>query len=178
MPMTDDFLVTKRLRLRPWQDEHFAAFAALHMDLATMADLGGPISNLEAREKFDRYRAAWRVHGFGRFAVERPDGEFLGYAGVMARPSPDHPLGPHVEIGWRLRSDSWGCGYATESARAALDHTRIEHGVRGIVAYTAEDNLRSQSVMIKLGLRRDTSLDFDWDIAANRRWSGLVWVVD
>lgn len=152
-------------------------FAALHVDADVMADLGGPISRQEARAKFERYREAWRVHGHGRFAVESPDGLFLGYAGVMPRPAEDQPPGAHVEVGWRFRREAWGRGFATESARAALDDARERLGLTGIIAYTGPDNRRSQAVMARPGLRRAPACDFEWILAGGARAPCLVWEV-
>ncbi|MGL4234776.1 GNAT family N-acetyltransferase [Tabrizicola sp.] len=169
--------MTARLRLSAWRDDHFEAFVVLHADAEVMADLGGPIDREEARAKFERYRDAWRDHGHGRFAVENPEGVFLGYAGVMPRPAADHPLGAHVEVGWRFRREAWGRGFATESARAALDNARDRLGLTGIIAYTGPDNLRSQAVMTRLGLRRAPARDFAWILAGGARAPCLVWEV-
>jgi RimJ/RimL family protein N-acetyltransferase len=103
--------------------------------------------------------------------VEAVDGRFLGYAGVMPRLSPDHPLGPHYEVGWRFVRATWGRGYATESAQAALSDAFRRKRRDEIVSYTSVDNLRSQAVMARLGLGRDSSRDFT--IGPGR---GLVWV--
>ncbi|MGQ2919683.1 MULTISPECIES: GNAT family N-acetyltransferase [Rhizobium] len=168
---------TERLRLHHWRDDHFEAFAAMHTDPGVMADYGGPVSHAESREKFERYRAAEREHGFARWAVESPDGVFLGYAGVMPRLSEDHPLGRHHEIGWRFTRPAWGNGYATESARAALAHAADGACLAQIIAYTSPDNIRSQAVMTRLGLKREPSLDFSAPGHMDREWHGLVWIV-
>jgi RimJ/RimL family protein N-acetyltransferase len=170
-------IATTRLRPNPWQSDHFEEFAALHADEDVMADLGGAIGREQARAKFERYCDAWHQHGHGRFAVEDQDGAFLGYAGVMPRPAADHALGPHVEIGWRFHRDAWGHGYASESAGAALDDARERLGLAGIVAYTGPDNLRSQAVMRRLGLKRTPGRDFKWHLADGTLWRGLVWEV-
>jgi RimJ/RimL family protein N-acetyltransferase len=91
---------------------------------------------------------------------------------VPARPG--HPLGPHIEIGWRLVRAAWGKGYATEAARAVLEDAFGRLGVREVLAYTAADNARSQAVMARLGMQRDPSRDFD-TLYGDRPWHGLVW---
>jgi RimJ/RimL family protein N-acetyltransferase len=163
------------MRLRSWEDADRDPFAAMHTDPAVMHDYGGPISRKESDTKLDRYRMAYRQHGFCRWAIECKEGAFLGYAGIM--PSrPDHPIGAHIEIGWRLVRRAWGHGYATEAARAALDDAFLRIGLSEVVAYTAPDNLRSQGVMARLGLERDPSRDFTADYDGIKGWRGLVWV--
>jgi RimJ/RimL family protein N-acetyltransferase len=164
-----------RTQLRCWDEADRDAFAAMHADPEVMHDYGGPVSRGESDMKFDRYVAAYRQHGFCRWAVESPEGAFLGYAGIM--PSGlDHPIGSHIEIGWRLMRRAWGHGYATEAARAALSDAFTRMGFAEVIAYTAPDNLRSQAVMNRLSLRRDPSRDFTADYDAIKAWRGLVWV--
>lgn len=167
---------TERLRLHELADRHRDPFAQMHSEPEVMDDLGGPIDRAEADAKFDRYLAALATHGIARWAVEDMTGVFLGYCGVMPRSIPNHPLGFHFEVGWRFRRAAWGNGYAYESAKAALVHAQNDLSLKSIVSYTAEDNLRSQSVMRKLGLIRDTSQDFTLS-GSPKAWRGLVWVV-
>ena len=167
---------THRLKLCPWRDDHRAAFARMHADPEVMADQGGPIDQSESSKKFDRYRAAYVEHGVSRWAVENTDGLFLGYAGVMPDVLPDHPLGPHFQIGWRFIHKAWGHGYATESAKAALQDAFRRPGLDEIVSYTGTENLRSQAVMARLKLRRDPSRDFVARYDGVGLWHGLVWV--
>lgn len=171
-------MTTARLRLVAWQERHLDPFAAMHADAEVMADLGGPIDFAASFTKFERYREALRLHGTSRWAVEDFEGAFLGYCGVMPRMDGEHPLGPHHEIGWRFMRRSWGQGYATESARAALDHARNQFGLTVILSYTSAENLRSQAVMRKLGLVRRPSLDFEQDVGNGRTFRGLIWVAE
>ncbi len=146
----------------------------MHADAGVMHDYGGPIGKSESDAKLDRYTAMWREHGFGRWAIETLDGAFLGYAGVM--PScPDHPIGAHAEIGWRLVRHAWGHGYATEAARAALNDVFARVRLAEVVSYTGADNLRSQAVMSRLQMRRHPSRDFSFDYDGVKAWRGLVW---
>ena len=168
-------IATPRTRLRCWEQTDLDAFAAMHTDPVVMHDYGGPISRKESDAKLDRYATAYRQHGFCRWAVESAEGAFLGYTGIM--PSrPDHPIGSHIDIGWRLVRHAWGHGYATEAARAALNDAFLRIGLSEVLAYTAPDNLRSQAVMTRLQLERDSSRDFTADYDSVKAWQGLVWV--
>ena len=168
---------TARLRLHGWDDRHREAFATMHGDPEVMADYGGPINRSESNEKFERYVAAQHDHRVSRWAVENLDGAFLGYAGVMPRLSEDHPLGAHFEVGWRFARNAWGHGYATESAKAALQHAVHQVGLSEILSYTSPDNERSQAVMARLNLVRDPVRDFMTQTPRGEQWQGLVWVV-
>ena len=148
----------------------------MHADPEVMADQGGPVYQIKSDEKFDPYRAAYLEHGVARWAVETPDGTFLGYAGVMPRLNPDHPLGPHFEIGWRFVRTAWGQGYATESAKAALEDAIRRVGLQEIVTYTGAENLRSQAVMARLKFQREPSRDFVAEYEGVGLWRGQVWV--
>jgi len=173
--MTIPMLIeTPRLRLRSWQEADRPAFAALHADPEVMRDAGGPLDRSRSDVKLDRYVAAFERYGFTRWAIESRDGEFLGYAGIM--PSrPAHPLGDHVDIGWRLVRSAWGRGYATEAAEAALQDAFTRCGLAEVIAFTTADNPRSQAVMARLRLRRDASRDFS-DRDGATVWHLLVWV--
>ncbi len=165
---------TDRLRLRAWREHDRGAFADLNADPVVMADLGGPLVRESSDAKLDRYIDAFRLRGYGRWLVETRAGSFLGYCGVMPAPV-DHPIGQHVEIGWRLRRDAWGKGYATEAAHAALTDAFRRVRLTEVLAYTSADNHRSQAVMRRLRLRRDASRDFEIYDDRLGRWRGLVW---
>ena len=168
-------ITTPRTRLRCWEQSDRDAFAAMHADPEVMHDYGGPIDRQASDAKLDRYATAYRQRGFCRWAIESREGAFLGYAGIM--PSrPGHPIGPHVDIGWRLVRHAWGHGYATEAARAALDDAFVRVGLTEVLAYTAADNLRSRAVMTRLHMERDPSRDFTADYDGIKAWHGLVWV--
>lgn len=166
---------TPRTRLRSWRDADREPFAALLADPEVMRDLGGPIDRAAADAKLDRYAATLTRTGVARLAVETRNGDFLGYAGVM--PLPDgHPAGARFDVGWRLKRDAWGRGYATEAARAALDDAFMRLAPGEIVAFTAADNRRSQAVMERLGMARAAKRDFTLADARFGSWHGLVWV--
>jgi RimJ/RimL family protein N-acetyltransferase len=170
-------LSASQVILQQWPERHRGAFAAMNADPEVMADLGGPLTRPRSDEKFERYAAAWGSYGISRWAIEDHSGEFLGYAGVMLRPDAGHPLGPHYELGWRLCRCAWGKGYASESAQMALDHAWRTISAPIIYSYTAPDNLRSQAVMRRLALQRESVHDFQVPLdLVHREWTGWVWV--
>ena len=154
-------LSTDRLRLRAWRVADRAAFAALNADPIVMEHMPATLSSVESDALIARFEAHWRDHGFGLWAVERPeDQQFLGFVG-LSRPSFEAPFTPAVEIGWRLARDEWGHGYATEAARAVLQFGFESLGLEEIVSFTVPANVRSRAVMERLGMHRDPADDFD-----------------
>ena len=164
-------------KLLQWSEQHRKPFVNMQSDPDVMADLGGPSRRADSNLKFDRYRDAWKSEGISRWAVVDKADKLLGYAGIMKAGSVKHPLGSHYEIGWRFRREVWGLGFATRSARQALEHAWEVLTVNEIFSYTAADNYRSQAVMDRLGLTRDSARDFTARYPEGN-WSGLVWTAE
>ena len=167
-------ILSDRLRLRCWRDSDRDAFAALNADPEVSRDLGGPLDRAESDAKLDRYMAACEHHGFCRWLVEDLNAQFLGYAGVMPSRS-GHPLGRHVDIGWRLVRRAWGRGYATEAAKASLRDAFERVHLKEVLAYTSADNVRSHAVITRLNMRRAAALDYSEPVGKGV-WRGLVWI--
>lgn len=159
-PLPDE-LTTDRLLLRRWRDADRAPFAALNADPAVMEFFPDVLSAADSDQTCDRIQQTFDQYGFGLWAVEvRSSQAFIGFVGLSV-PHYETHFTPCVEIGWRLASDHWGQGLATEGARAAM--TFAEHSLRAeeIVAMTATVNVRSRRVMEKLDMVRDPADDFD-----------------
>ncbi|MFM8940886.1 MAG: GNAT family N-acetyltransferase [Phenylobacterium sp.] len=153
---------TDRLVLRPWRDGDRDAFAAINGDPRVHDWLGGPIPAAATFAMMDRINAAIVRDGFGFWAAERrADGRLAGMIGLSRVAAGDLPVGPCVEVGWRLHPDFWGQGLASEGARAALDWGFGPGGLKEIVAFTAVTNLASQAVMRRIGMTPDPARDFD-----------------
>jgi len=161
MPERPDELVTGRLLLRQWRDSDFAAFAALNGDPEVMRHFPStmPVRDSDAMAAFIRTRIA--EQGWGLWAVEVAGGEpFIGFVG-LSRPRFEARFTPAVEVGWRLARASWGCGYATEAAEAALAYGFERLELDEIVSFTTTGNERSMRVMERLGMSHDPADDFD-----------------
>lgn len=154
-------LSTERLLLREWLPSDREPFAALNADLRVAEFLGEPMDRAASDALVDRIEAHWASDGHGLWAVERrADGAFIGFVGLAA-PTFEAVFTPCVEIGWRLDHAAWGHGYATEAARMALRFGFEERDLAEIVSFTVPANVRSRSVMERLGLSRDPTDDFD-----------------
>jgi RimJ/RimL family protein N-acetyltransferase len=153
-------LRTQRLRLRPWRSEDLPSFAALNADREVMQYFPSVLDRAASDALAARISAGFVEHGFGLWAVEVEGGaSFVGYVGLSV---PRWPASfTHcVELGWRLARSAWGCGYASEAARAAAAFA-FARGIDELVAFTVPDNLRSRAVMDRLGMQRDPKEDFD-----------------
>lgn len=155
-------LRTSRLLLRAWRSADRVAFAAMNADPAVMEFLGrGPMQRWESDAFADRIETEWTDRGYGLWAVEVVDGPvFIGYVGLHAAEF-EAPFTPSVEVGWRLASQHWGNGYATEAARAAVAWGLGERGLPEILSFTAAINVRSRAVMERIGLVEDPAGAFE-----------------
>ncbi len=151
-------LRTERLILRDWRDDDIDPFTAMSQDPAVMEFFPKLLERDEVAAITKRVRAAIERNGFGFWALER-DRELIGYCGI-SRVTFDAHFTPAVEIGWRLARHAWGHGYATEAARAALEHAWAI-GLQSIVAFLVPTNHRSAAVAERIGMVRDPTGDFD-----------------
>jgi len=157
-------LRTGRLLLRDWRSSDLAPFAELNADPVAMEHFPSTLTTEQSAEMIDAMRARWRDDGLAWWAVEDlADGSFVGAVGPM-RVAIDaafnDPAAPAIEMGWRLRRQVWGRGYAVEAARAAMAWVVDEHPEEEIVSFTVVDNTKSRRVMEKLGMVHDAHGDF------------------
>jgi RimJ/RimL family protein N-acetyltransferase len=139
---------TARLRLRMFRSEDLDMLAALFADPEVMRYVGdgNPAGKEVAEKAITSIIEHWRVHGFGRWAVEdKQTGEFVGYGGLRS-------LFDTPEVVYHFRSAHWGRGFATELARACLKFGFGELGFQRIVAIAKPGNTASIHVMEKLGM--------------------------
>jgi RimJ/RimL family protein N-acetyltransferase len=175
-------LETPRLVLRAWTQDDVAPYQRLVRDVEVMRYMGsGPVwsakravaalvarvSDIESRRSLRHVAEHWKSHGFGEWAVEeRASGELIGRIGL--RHHGDWVADAvKVEIGWLLARRAWGAGYATEGARAGIDHAFGPLELGRLMSIALVGNRRSQRVMEKLGLTR----------RGRTRWKGseVVW---
>lgn len=160
--MAETFAETGRLRLRTWEARDLEEFIRHTNTPAVMRWLGGVRSREEHEEAFDRIESYHRDFGHTLWIVERrSDGALLGFCGLKRVNSPGASCPGDFEVGWRLREDAWGQGYAKEAAIASLDLAFGRFAAPHVVALTVEGNAASRGLMKRLGMRRREDLDFE-----------------
>ncbi len=158
---------TQRLLMRSWRNGDAEQFER-HLNVPPVADMvGGVQSREELAAGIDRIAACEAENGFCFWALERlTDRAFLGFCGLKrltADGAPDQ-IRQRPEIGWRLRADAWGQGYAREAAGAALDLAFGRFELDDVYAITLIHNARSWGLMRRLGMIARPELDFDMPI--------------
>jgi RimJ/RimL family protein N-acetyltransferase len=143
---------TERLIVRPWSVDDAEAAFAIYRDPEVWRYLGGgePPADLAAagamlRRWIDRSRekapcGVWAV-------IERSTGSPIG--SVMLWPLED---GPEIEVGYHFGKFAWGKGYATEAARAVIEHGFRVLDVDYLVGVVFPENPASQRVLEKVGM--------------------------
>jgi len=140
---------TDRLRLRIICRDDLDNLAAMFADPDVVRYVGDgkPAGREEAAKAVESIIAHWQKHGFGRWiAADKTNGDFIGFGGLRS-------LFGTPEVVYHLTKNSWGKGFATELARAALRFGFEEHGFNRIVAITKPPNTSSIHVMEKLGMQ-------------------------
>jgi [ribosomal protein S5]-alanine N-acetyltransferase len=143
-------LETERLSIRPWEPSDREAFRAMAQDVRVMRYInnGVPLTEEEVDQSLARQARQLAELGYCMGAlVEKSSGEVVGVAGLQ-------PLGTtgELEIGWWVRPDCWGRGYATEAGGAAMRHVLETLGRDRAMAIIDPPNDASKRVAAKLGM--------------------------
>lgn len=146
------YLETSRLLLRDWEEADLEPFSRLNADEQVMRYFPKTLSPEETHGFYQSIVAEFKECGFGLYAVEvKERKEFIGFIGFH-RPTFESDFTPCVEIGWRLKKEAWGKGYATEGATACLQLGFNQLGFDEVYSFTATINTPSQNVMTKIGM--------------------------
>jgi RimJ/RimL family protein N-acetyltransferase len=149
-------LDSERLTMRGHALEDFDDYTAMWGDPKVTRHIGGrPLSREECWTRLLRNVGHWQLSGFGYWLVrERASGRFVGEVGFADL---KRDLEPSVEglpeIGWVLAPWSYGQGFATEAARAAIGWIDRDRSPKRTVCLIDADNAASLRVAAKLDYR-------------------------
>jgi [ribosomal protein S5]-alanine N-acetyltransferase len=142
-------LTTERLVLYPVTPGDHAALLAhwTTRDVRRFLFDGGVMSADEITEAIQDSARDFAAAGYGLWLVKEKDqADLVGTAGLR----PLEHLG--LEIFYSLAPGSWGKGYATEAARAVVEHALGPLGLPEVLAEVDEGNTASVAVIERLGM--------------------------
>ncbi|MBQ1041369.1 MULTISPECIES: GNAT family N-acetyltransferase [unclassified Micromonospora] len=150
-------LTTARLRLRRPTRDDVDLIHALHTDSRACAHNPSDLlaDRAEAGERFRRWDAHWRRHGFGYWSVCRDDRP-VGFCGLKLMRLHDSDV---LNLFYRLDPAVWGDGVAGEAATAVVAWAAAHRPELPVVARIRPANTASERVARRAGLHRAAHLD-------------------
>jgi RimJ/RimL family protein N-acetyltransferase len=165
VPAPSPTLETERLILRVPEPQDFEPWAAFAADPQVQEFIGGVLERPVAWRTMCGMAGAWLIRGFSVFSViEKSSGRWVGRVG------PWQPEGwPGTEVGWGLARETWGKGYATEAATAAIDWAFDTLGWTEVIHTIEAENVNSAKVAQRLGstILRQTVLPAPLNVAVD-----------
>ncbi|XAZ25337.1 GNAT family N-acetyltransferase [Sinorhizobium sp. B11] len=141
---------TPRLVARMWENGDADLIQDLHSTIETTRYMSGaaPWSREKCEERLRSYFAEQARDGTTKYKiVSREDGRFIGRAGISLFHTGEY------EMGYAFYAGEWGKGYASEIAAGLADWFFAEGIAPHFVAFTHPDNLVSQHILKKIGMR-------------------------
>lgn len=103
----------------------------------------------EVFDYVDNYQHIYQKHGYGRLSLfNKETNEYLGWCGLKYLEQKNE-----TDLGYRLKKQFWGKGFATEAASACLDDGFDRLQLDCIFATAMKENMPSINIFKKLGLK-------------------------
>jgi len=169
--MSPPTLETERLRLRPYADDgsDLDALQAVLGDPVSMRWYPAPFDRDATTRWIDRQLERYMADGTGLLAVEeRATGEVIGDCGPSFQDVDGESL---LELGWHIRGDRQGRGFATEAGAACRDWAFAELRPAFLISLIRPENIGSWRVAEKLGFEI-------WRGTIRAGWGHLVYRLD
>ncbi len=140
---------TERLILRQMDLSDFKEIAEMLQDIRVMYAWEYAFSDEEVREWIGRMCSRYEKYGYAYWiAQDKKSGAVVGQIGLL--PGEVHGT-PQMEVGYILKHDCRGRGYALEGARGCVDYAFRHWGVPSVIAEIRPENKASLAVAEKLG---------------------------
>ena len=139
---------TRHLTGRCVQRDDLAYVIEVDSDIRIQRWLFGRVQTKEeSRERHARWMREWDEVGFGFWIFSDAKAATVGHGGLFRSPREKG----EIEVGYVLKPDFWGHGFATEITQVSLD-VGFNGGLRRIIAIAQSANLASRRVMEKCGM--------------------------
>lgn len=144
---------TERLVVRRYTNGDMDNFLSLSGDEEVMRYIR-PAQTKEESDKFlqENIEFYYVQPQMGRWGVEEKEtGEFVGSFAIIFIPGTDL-----IQLGYSLKKEEWGKGYATELTKAGLKYVFEIMKLPLIYAVTESGNIASQKVLLKAGFKYES----------------------
>lgn len=155
------YLETKRLILRKFVEEDDERLFLLDSDPEVMKYIGiSPLTKIEESTAVVKMiMQQYHDNGVGRLAViEKESGLLIGWSGLKLHTAEINGHRNFCDLGYRFLPETWGKGYASESAKASLDFGFNELKANEIFAHAHSGNTASNKILTKLGFEKKVNL--------------------
>lgn len=144
---------TQRLLLRQLTRDDVDAIFAILGDPIAMQYYPRTFEREDAVEWIERNRRRYESDGYGLLAIVlKSSGEVIGDCGLSWQLADNETV---LELGYHLRRDHWGRGYATEAAHACMDYAFRILKTDRLVSLIKPDNVPSRRVAERNGMRAE-----------------------
>jgi len=142
-------LSTHHLLLRPWALEDADVLFRILQEPDILKYFPPTTFTLEKTQRYINHQLNhWQERGYGHWAVvTREDGQVVGWNGLEYLPETNEN-----EVAYLFSHQVWGCGYATEAARSAVEYGFETAGLQAIIGLVHPENIGSMRVLEKCGL--------------------------
>jgi len=150
-------LETKRLILRKFEETDFERMFLMDSNPEVMKYIGvPPLSDVnESKNVIKMIQQQYRDNGIGRLAViEKETNLLIGWSGLKLLTQEINGYNNIYDLGYRFLPESWGKGYALESAKASLDFGFNDLKADTIYAHAHSGNESSNHILRKLGFEK------------------------
>jgi ribosomal-protein-alanine N-acetyltransferase len=150
---------TARLILRPLTREDVDAIFAVIGDAIAMQYYPRVFTRDDGVVWVERNLRRYEQDDHGLWAVVlKSTGEVIGDCGLSWQPVEGER---RLEVGYHLRRDYWGHGYATEAARAWMDMAFNHLHAQEVVSLIRPENMPSRRVAERNGMRAQVEVTYE-----------------
>jgi len=146
-------LETDRTILREMTADDFDNLCTILQDEKAMYAYEHAFGDDEVQDWLDRNLKRYAEDGFGLWMIQdKQTGGFIGQCGLTLQQADGRQ---ELEIGYLLRRDLWGNGYAIEAAMACRDYARNRLGAKRVVSIIRDNNEASKNVARRMGMQME-----------------------
>ncbi len=136
--------------MRRMSDHDIAGLLTVFSDAEVMRFYPAPFDRQRLQRWLDWNQSSYKSVGYGLWSLLlRSPGELIGDCGLV-----NQEVGGilEIEIGYHIRRDLWGQGFATEAASACRDYGFGVLGCRRLISLIHPQNAASRRVAEKVGM--------------------------